>query len=364
MHNIDMNKKSSILNKLYVDLNAIAENYKTIQNFVGNNIKCVANIKSNAYGLGVLPIMRCLSKAGCNKFFVTSLEEAIEIRNSLSITDEIYVLNGVFPGQEEYFAQYYIIPIINTKEQFETFNNYCLKKNKNFSSVLNIDSGINRFGFTAEEAIVLAKDGFFNKKTKIVFLMSQLAFNGQEHEKHLKLLHQLQEIFKIPMSLADSNYICLGKDYHFDIIRLGIILYGCAPKEMNLKDTVSLYSPIIQIKKVTEDIFVGHNNGTKVEKGSIIATIPIGYSHGLHRSMKDTISFYISNTPVSIIGDISMDLTVIDVTNVPSYDLKIGAEVEILGKNNSITHMAEQAGTTRHDILNSLNTKLHKVYVE
>lgn len=359
-----MNKNAYILNKLYVDLNAIAENYKIIQNFVGKNINCIANIKSNAYGLGMLPVMRSLSKAGCNKFFVTSIEEAIEIRNSLSITDEIYVLNGVFPGQEVDFAQYHIIPILNTKEQFEIFNSYCLKKNKNFSSVLNIDSGINRFGFNAEEAIELANSGFFNKKTKISFLMSQLAFNGQEHEKHLKFLHQLQEIFKIPISLADSNYICLGKDYHFDIIRLGIILYGCAPKEMGLKNAVSLYSNIIQIKNVTEDIFVGHNNGTKVKKGSVIATIPIGYSHGLRREIKDKISFYINNTPVPIIGDISMDLTVIDVTDVPPYDLKIGTEVEILGKNNTITHMAEQAGTTRHDILNSLNAKLHRIYIE
>ena len=359
-----MNKNPYILNKLYVDLNSIAENYKIIQNFVGKNIKCIANIKSNAYGLGVLPVMRSLSKAGCNKFFVTSIEEAIEIRNSLSITDEIYVLNGVFPGQEVDFVQYHIIPILNTKEQFETFNNYCLKKNKNFSSVLNIDSGINRFGFNAEEAIELANSSFFNKKTKILFLMSQLAFNGQEHEKHLKFLHKLQEILKIPISLADSNYICLGQDYHFDITRLGIILYGCAPKEMGLKDVVSLYSNIIQIKNVTEDIFVGHNNGTRVKKGSIIATIPIGYSHGLRRNIKDKIYFYINNTPVPIIGDISMDLTVIDVTHVPHYDLKMGAEVEILGKNNTITHMAEQAGTTRHDILTSLNAKLHRIYVD
>ncbi len=359
-----MKELASTINQLYIDLDAIAENYAIIKKFVGKEIDCTANIKSNAYGLGVMPIMRALSKIGCNKFFVSSLEEAIEIRNSLSVTDEIYVLQGISAGQESEFVKHHIIPVLNNKIQFEIFNNYCCKKNKNFDAALNVDMGINRFGFPAEEAIKLAQENFFKQKVNLLFFMGQLVFCNKNTEKPLGLLHQLQDILQIPVSLADSNYICLGKDYHFNIIRLGIILYGCAPEELGLKNAISLYSYIIQIREAKEDIFVGNdNNSVKVNKGRVLATVSIGYAHGLHRSLKDKGVFYINNIPVPIVGDISMDLTVVDVTDVPKYDLFIGTEVEILGKNNNITKMAEQAATTRHDILISLNHRLKRVYI-
>lgn len=350
-------------NLLYIDLEAIAENYTLVQKFVGKGIECAANIKYNAYGLGVINIMRALSKAGCNNFFVTSIEEAIEIRDSLSITDSVYVIKGIFSGQENLFAKSQVTPVINNKAQFEIFNNFCLKKNQRFPAVLNVDTGINRFGFSAEEVLSLAKEGFFKQKVNISLLMSQLPFKAKDHSKSFKSLEELRQILNIPISVADSNYICLGKDYHFDVIRLGIILYGCAPKEMNLKNAISLYSNIIQIKKAKEDLYLGHDSSYKVEKGKIIATLPIGYAHGLKRSLSNKGVFYINNRPAPIIGEISMDFTIIDVTNIPKYDLYVGTEVEILGPNNSIMQMAEQAGTTRHDILLSLNGKTKRVYI-
>ncbi len=176
-------------------------------------------------------------------------------------------------------------------------------------------------------------------------------------------MHELQKLFQIPTSFADSNSLCLGPDYHFDIIRLGVILYGCAPAELNLTNALSLTSSIIQIREITEDTFIGHDNTHKVRKNSILATIPIGYADGLHRSIKDKAVFYINDRPVPIVGEISMELIVLDVTNVPKYDLFLGAEVEILGKNTSITQMAEWADTTRHNILTSLNPRLQKVYL-
>ena len=354
--------KQFALNKLYIDLQAIAHNYQTIQKFAGNKVECTANIKSNAYGLGVLPIMRCLSMSGCNKFFVTTLDEALELRHSLSITDEIYVLNGVALGEEAEFAQNHIMPVLNTKAQYEIFNNYCRKKNRNFYALLNIDTGVNRFGLSIAEAMEIAAQDASIRKIKIHFIISQLAYGSILDKQQLALMHQLKTAFQVPISFADSNSLCLGSDYHFDIMRLGIILYGCAPEELNLKKAVSLTSSIIQIRELTEDCFIGHNNGYKIAKNTIIATIPIGYADGLHRTLSNKAICYINGHPVPVIGDISMDLTVIDVTNIPKEDLVLGAEVELLGKNASIETMAQQADTTRHDILVSLSSRLHRIY--
>jgi alanine racemase len=355
------------LNKLYIDYAAIVDNYLKLKNFIGDRVECAANIKSNAYGLGMGPIMRCLSSAGCNKFFVTSLDEALELRGS-SVTDELYVLNGISKGEEDEFAQNHIIPVLNTPQQFEIFNRYCIKKGKNFGAVLNIDTGINRLGFPAEEAINLAKQGFFKQRVKLQFIMSHLACeknaDSNYNDKQLKLMQELKGTFQIPLSLANSSSVNLGKDYYFDIIRLGIMLYGCsAPKKLNLSPAVSLFSSIIQLREVTEDLFVGYDNSGKIKRNSTLATIPIGYADGLFRTISNKGFCYIDGYPAPIVGQISMDFIVLDVTEIPKYCLYLGAEVEVIGENIAIEKMAEFAGTTCHDILISLSRRLQRIYV-
>jgi alanine racemase len=361
-----MNGQRLSLNKLYVDRDIVASNYLKLKEFVGPKVECAANIKANAYGLGVMPIMSCLSKAGCNKFFVTNLDEALEVRNS-SVTDEVYVINGINSGEEAYFAQNHIIPVLNTQEQFTVYNNYCRKKNKSFEAVLNIDTGINRFGFPVEEAIELVKKGFFDQKANIQFLMSHIACSTKScvsyNKKQLALMNNLQDIFQKPVSFADSGSIYLGQDYCFDIVRLGIMLYGVSSERFDLKPAISLASPIIQIRKVDKDLFVGHDHSYKIGKDSVLATIPIGYADGMHRSISNKASFYINGHPVTIAGQMSMDFTVLDVTNIPEQDLFLGAEVEILGENSTIEKMAECAGTTCHDILTSLSYRLQRIYI-
>ena len=152
-------------NKLQIDCAAIAHNYAIIKSIIGNQVDCAATVKADAYGLGAVPIMRSLSKAGCNKFFVTSIDEALELRKT-SVTDEIYVLNGVYAGEEAEFAQHQIIPVLNNQGQFELFNSYCRRKDKSFEAVLNIDTGLNYIGFAADEAISLAQRDFFKQKIK------------------------------------------------------------------------------------------------------------------------------------------------------------------------------------------------------
>ena len=361
-----MNGQRLSLNKLYVNRDIVASNYLKLKEFVGPNVECAANIKANAYGLGVMPIMSCLSKAGCNKFLVTNLDEALEVRDS-SVTDEVYVINGINVGEESYFARNHIIPVLNTRDQFIVYNNYCRKKGKFFEAVLNIDTGINRFGFPVEEALELVEKGFFDQKVNIQFLMSHIACSTQScasyNRKQLALIKNLQDIFQKPVSLADSDSIYLGQDYCFDIVRLGIMLYGVSSEKFNLKPAISLASPIVQIRKVHESIFVGYDHSYKASKNSTLATIPIGYADGMHRSISNKASFYINGHPVTIAGQMSMDFTVLDVTNVPEHELFLGAEVEILGENSTIEKMAECAGTTCQDILTSLSYRLQRIYI-
>ena len=353
-------------NKLYINSTAIAENYRLLQNFVGEKVTCAANIKSDAYGLGLMHAMHCLSKAGCNKFFVNSIEEALELRNS-SLTDEIYVLNGIESGEEDFFAQNNIIPVLNTKKQFELFNSYCRRKNRSFSAVLNIDTGINIIGVPFKEALELAKENYFKQKVAIRFIISYFASNSKTdnpyNQKQLQIMQQIQQAFGLPVSFAGSTGIALDSKYHFDIVRPGLLLFGCSNiPELTLINAITLTSKIIQIREVEEDFISDYENSYKLEKSSIVATIPIGYGDGILPALGNKGVFDICGYPAPIVGKISMDLTMLDVSKIPKAELYIGAEVEILGRSSTIQKMAEHAGTSFNNIITSLSSRIHRIY--
>lgn len=364
--NIKKNKYS--LNKLYIDCEAIVENYKSLMEYVGSEVICAATLKANAYGLGATPIMINLSKAGCNKFFVTSLDEALELRQE-SLTDEIYVLNGIFPGEEDDIVYNNIIPVINSKEQFELYNNYCLRKNKRLPAIINIDIGINRLGFSSKEAFELLQQDYFNQKIDIYFIMSYLSFpsipDHPNNKKQLSIAKKLQHAFNKPLSLVDSAGISLGPEYYSDIIRPGIMLYGINTTKIpiNLKPAISITSSIIHIKEVHEDSFIGDCSEHSIRKGTILATIPIGYANGLHCLTNTSQNkCYINNKPAPIVGRSFMDLIVLDVTKIPKKDLYLNAEVEIIGKNATFEDIKEYNSMSFHEILTSLGSNLQRFY--
>jgi alanine racemase len=359
--------KKYSLNKLVVDCAAIARNYRMIQDYVGHNVNCAVVMKSDAYGLGCVPIMQSLSKAGCNQFFVRTIEEAIILR-SYSLTDEIYVLGGISEGEESDFANSYIIPILNTKEQFEIFNSYCNRKGRRFEAVLNIDTGSGYTGIPISTALFLAKEGFFEQKLKIRFLMSDLACgktqDSERNKEQLLLIKELKQIMNLPIALATGSSIHLGPEYYFDFIRISTMIFGeTATVPFKLEPAISLTSKIIQLKQVEEDSFVGYDAVTKVAKGTVLATIAIGSGDGLLRSLSNKAIFYINGEPTPIVGNIATDLTVIDVTRVEKYFVHLGAEVEILGEYSSIKALADAAKTNSNEIISALCRSTKKTYI-
>lgn len=361
-----MDKNKFSLNKIFINSAAIAENYKLLKHSVGSKIICAANIKSDAYGMGLMNIMRYLSKAGCNEFFVSTIDEALKLRD-FSLTDEIYVLNGISAGEEDSFAQNNIIPVLNTKEQFELFNNYCRKKNRRFTAILNIDTGINIIGFPYEEALQLVKQGYFKQKVNICFIMSYFSSNSQNNnpynKKQLQIIKEIKQAFELPISFAGSTGIMLSNDYHFDIVRPGLLLLGYSNSlKLKLLNAITLTSKIIQLREIQDDYISDYEGSYKLSKSSIVATIPIGYGDGLLPALSNKGVFDINGYPAPIVGKISMDLTMIDVTKIPKEYLYVGAEVEILGPNSTIQRMAKCADTTYNNIITSLSSRIHRIY--
>lgn len=360
--------------KLVINLETIVNNYKAICQHIGDSTEVSAVVKADAYGLGANKVVPVLSKAGCHTFFVATLEEAIEIRQ-VTLSDRIFVLNGFFSGEENFFFNENISPVLNTIEQVNLWKNFCLRKRRRLVAALHIDTGMNRLGINYEEGLSLLKNEYLslNKICDIFYVLSHLAcaddsknkMNNEQFSK-MQLLSSFVKDSKV--SLCNSAGIFLSPEYHFDMVRPGAALYGYDTSGTNLeflKNPITISSSILQIREVESDGTVGYGATTKVKKGMLLATIAGGYADGYSRELSNNGYCYVGIHKVPIIGIVSMDLTILDVSNVPKNLLYVGAEVEIIGEHCNIAEISHNAGITGYEFLRMCSAKrISKIYRE
>ncbi len=354
---------------LEVDLGAILRNWKLLNQTHGNH-DCAAVVKADAYGLGVEEVAATLADAGCPHFFVATLDEAIELRETLT-SQFIYVLAGVQDGEEEDLLNYNIIPVLNSMSQFDRWEAIA-KETEAASSVLHIDTGMNRLGISVDEAEKLAMEEERLKATQIRFIMSHLACASEPdsnfNTKQLERFSHIRRCFPtLPASLSNSAGVFLGANYHHDLARPGCALYGINPftnRPNPVEPVVKLTAPILHIHTTIEDEeAVGYGGNAIVPKGTRIATAAIGYADGLHRILSGTnLHGYIGEHAAPIIGRISMDLITLDVTHIPHDVLLEGTRVELLNDKQDVNVMADAAQTIGYEILTSLKSRVKRHY--
>jgi len=349
---------------LTINLNAVRENYKILKAEVGGS-KVMAVVKANAYGLGVAQIAPALAIDGCDSFFVANLDEALELRETLSDVT-IFVLHGIIAGQEDVFTENNITPVLNCIDQVNIWQKYAIKKQKNLPCILHFDTGMNRLGIRKE---TISNGKLKSENLDIKYIMSHLACaDEKEHAKNKEQLLEFHSIAKnfpgIKLSIANSGAIFLGKDYHLDMVRPGVAIYGVNPSidsPNNMKNVVSLTSKILQIEQVDSAGTVGYGAKYKIKAGTRIATIAVGYADGYLRSLSDCGICAIGGQIVPVIGRVSMDLVTVDVTKIPVEKLA-GAEIELIGDNISVDVVAKRAGTIGYEILTSLGSRYKRIY--
>jgi alanine racemase len=350
----------SICPKAIIDLNAIKENYKTISNIIGRNVVASAVIKDEAYGLGAKKVAVSLYEAGCRDFWVAYLKEAIDVRNVLPLDANIYFLQGFELSCIELSKIYKIIPVINSLEEFN------LVKKKDIPFVLHIDTGLTRLGVRPNDLEAIIPD---LKNETISYVISHLACgNGGSLDLKQKkvfdeVLAKINNVTKVKASLAASGgTTILRKEFLYDLVRVGAFLYGVNFEGIPSKNVLSLKTKVLQKYTVEENISVGYNSTYVTTKKTKIAVISIGYADGIKRSLsnKGNVLFYdISGKyyKAKILGRVSMDIVVCDVTDIPDELTEVYKEVVILDENYSVNEMAEDAGTIPYEILTSINFK-------
>ena len=353
---------------LEIDLHALTQNYKSISKYVSPS-SCAATVKANAYGLGIKIISKTLYDAGCKYFFVSDLNEGISLREILTSPDiMIYVLNGLMPHSVEYYKQYNLTPVIGSIEELDEYTN--VHQQDQFPIAIHFDTGFSRLGFDKEMAVQISK-----YKLDINLIMSHLA---SAEEKLSKMpenqLNQFIEICKLfkkqNRSIANSAGLIRNSRFHLEMVRPGIGLYGGYENTQNIlaiKPVIKLYAPIIQIKNIQKHSTVGYGATYIAKKDMRIALISIGYADGIPRSLSSTNAikggqFFYNGVPTPILGRVSMDIIAIDISKITSNKMKRGEFIEIIGSNQNIDKLSENADTISYEILTRLNTRIRKIY--
>ncbi len=341
--------------KLKVNLNALKENYLLLKK-LASKAECGSVVKANAYGLGVIPIVRTLRASGCRKFFVATLDEAVDLRKEFSDID-IFILNGISKISElKYCLEYNLIPVLNTIDSIILA--------KDIPSILHIDTGMNRLGIDFKDL-----DKIKDYKN-FVYIMSHLACadikddvsNQKQYDKFIKILEYFP---KIESSFANSAAIFLGEKYHFDLVRPGCALYGINPTPdlaSKMHKVVELTAQILSIRHIDSGDSVGYGAAYKAKDSEVIATIAIGYADGFLRSSENKGYCVIKGIKCPIIGRVSMDLITANITEIKDI-VNIGDEVEIIGSNITVDEVAKYSGTIGYEIFTRLSCRCQRLYV-
>ena len=341
--------------ELIVDLESVAENWRTLDSFSGADVETAAVVKANAYGLGCCEIAHALRMAGARSFFVAILEEGIELRESLDSHVSIYVLSGHMKGEAKAFSQYSLSPVLNSIEQYERH----LESASRLPFAIQIDSGMNRLGMEIDEFQSVRASAI---EAGVEFVMSHLACSDEpghwQNREQLEVFGAATAGLGVRRSLAATGGTFLGRTYHFDMCRPGIGLYGGLPYK-NALPVVNLNLPVIQVRDVQESECVGYGATWQASQRSRIATVSSGYSDGILRSLGGNCVLYADGVPCSLAGRVSMDLLTVDVTHLA----EIPELFQLLGPDQTINDLADHASTICNEILTSLGSRYNRTYI-
>lgn len=366
-----------------VDLSQIRTNYLLFKKSLKRDAQIMAVIKADAYGHGDVQIARVLSDLGCNLFAVSNIDEAVGLRES-GIKGEILILGYSSPYYAKTLYDLDLTQALVSEEYAEQLSQTGFRIKCQFA----IDTGMNRIGIDGDdiqgcERIIRS----FEDKLNISGLFTHLCVADSLETTDREFTHsQLKKFHSLVETLSDLNlpfiHCCnsaaglqyLDSTSFYDnignIVRLGITLYGMRPSHNiqipnGIKPALQWKSVISMVKKVNAGETIGYGRTYRVEKESIIATVATGYADGLSRSLSNKGFVLINGHKASIVGNICMDQTLVDVSDI--NNVKMGMHAIILGDSGDYEFyaddMASSLGTIGYEVLCGISKRVQRFYV-
>jgi alanine racemase len=360
---------------LTINLGALRANWATLNRNSGT-AECAGVIKADAYGLGLEEIATALKIEGCETFFVATLAEARRVR-MIDPAAVIYVLDGLLPGAAAHYAGFDLRPCLSSLEEIREWAAFCGDHGRRLAAAVHLDTGMSRLGLPPAEVDALAAAPDLWVAFSCALVMSHLACADEpKHSKNAKqraLFDTLRaKLPPTPASLANSAGTFLGADFHYDLVRPGIALFGgraFAGEANPMQWVVELRARILQVRDVAAGESVGYGAAYTCDRPTRVATIACGYADGFLRAISrvdraaGAVGF-IGPHPVPVIGRVSMDLITLDVSGVPAALARRGAWVEVLGSRTTVDDLTDRAGTIGYELLTRLGRRVHRVYVD
>jgi len=355
---------------LEIDTNAIKYNLQYFRSRIQNNTKLLVVLKAFAYGSDSIAIAKILEKLNVDYLAVAYVDEGIALREA-NIKLPILILHPQIENFDK-IIPYDLEPNLFNFRSLDKFNEIAEKiKISDYPVHIKLDTGMNRLGFKENELGQLQTLLHANS-LKVISIYSHLASSEDQKEKKftLKQITSFKQLFKsliksLPYTplhhITNTSGILNYPEAHFDMVRLGIGLYGFANMEnetVKLKNVCNLKTKISQVHFLEKGESVSYNRKFTAENNSKIGIIPIGYADGLNRNLSNNVGYVtIKNKKAPIAGTICMDMTMIDLTGI---DCKEGDEVIIFNHQNHILEIANKTSTIPYEILTSISQRVNR----
>lgn len=366
---------NSDFSRLEINLNGCLENYRYFRSKLEDKTKLLVLVKANAYGHGAVQFASLMEEAGADYLAVAYPVEGFELRQA-GIKSPIMVLTAGTDSFDQ-IVNYGLEPGIPNMYSLKVLCNVLEKRGMtDFPVHIKLDTGMHRLGFMTEELAELMDFMKECKVVKIKSIYSHLAasddpscdeFTLGQIELFQKNADALSESlgYKPMYHVLNSAGIERFTQYQFDMVRLGIGIYGVSAIPGNkLAPVASFKCKVLQVKTLKpEDGTIGYGRHGKIApEGTVIATIPVGYADGVDRHLScGNGRFMINGHKVPTIGNICMDMCMLDVTGL---DVKVGDTVTIFGEDPTITDLAEVLGTIPYEILTSVPRRIERIIVK
>ncbi len=356
-----------------IDLGAICFNLNYHREHLRPSVRTVAMVKASSYGHGGVEVAAALEKRHIDYFAVAYADEGVILREG-GITTPIIVLNSE-PSGFAAMIDYSLEPEIY---DFESLDLFCADVRRaaesHYPIHIKFDTGMHRLGFGPDEIEALSERLRGDRTVRVRSVFSH--FTSSDNPDHDDFTRRQIAMFgdmsdRLRKALDDdtilrhiSNTWGIERfpEAQFDMVRLGLGLYGISPFTDGLQSVASLKSVISQIRHIPAGEHIGYNRRGVVNRDSVIATVPIGYADGLRRALSNGgWSFTVHGHKAPIVGNICMDACMIDITGIPA---EVGDEITVFSGSDEIVAMADVLGTIPYEILTLIAPRVRRVYFD
>jgi len=356
-----------------IDLDALEANYRFCSEQL-HPVICAAVVKADAYGLGVRKIAPVLKRAGCRHFFTATHQEGITLR-ALLPDAEIYILEGVTEQSLAVFCDQGLVPVLITPAHSALWAAQGRELGHPLPAIIDIDTGMTRLGFGELELRQLLEQPEDMDWLDIRYVMTHYACadepGADKTRDQLDRFDRLRQLLPpAPTCIGNSAGGLLGQAFSGDMARLGISLFGGNPYRNDslepgpeLKPVLRVQSQILQLREVEEGTTIGYGATYSAPSRMRIATVGTGYADGYPWSLGNRGVASVGGHRVPVVGRISMDSMMLDVTAVPDELLRAGHMVDLIGPGISLEEVAELAGTINYEILTRLSQRARRKYL-